>query len=186
LGGFLAATARRTDGLVVLRRALWPATAAASVMLVTSYVFNRFTSSMTASLHEARNGMIVVLLAALMLSPLLGSRPSVPARFFGGKTMRFLGKYSYGLYVFHHFITYYFVHKKTEFALGRWIGSHTIAVMAQTVFGFLVSLGAALLSYHLFESRFIALKRFWPTRTDAERPAHTAETVSATNSAPGS
>ncbi len=31
--------------------------------------------------------------------------------------MIFLGKYSYGLYVYHHFLSYYFHVQGTEFAL---------------------------------------------------------------------
>jgi peptidoglycan/LPS O-acetylase OafA/YrhL len=166
LGGFFAAIARGTNGLVAVRRGLRPMAAWAAAMLVGSYAFNRFTDVLEAPLHEARNGMFVVLLAALMLTPLGAPRQSLSVRFFDARAMRALGKYSYGLYVFHHFITYYFVHRRTEFVIAGWIGSHSMAVGAQALVGFLASLGMALVSYHGLEKPFIALKRFWPTKGD--------------------
>jgi peptidoglycan/LPS O-acetylase OafA/YrhL len=168
LGGFLAAIARGTNGLVALRRALWPMAAAAALLLVGSYAFNRFTDAMDASLHEARNGTFVVLLAALMLAPLGAPSRSFFARLFDARIMRLFGKYSYGIYVFHHFITYYFVHRRTEFVVASWVGSHSIAVAAQAILGSLASLGVAFVSYQGFEKRFIALKRFWPTKSVAK------------------
>jgi peptidoglycan/LPS O-acetylase OafA/YrhL len=162
LGGFLAAIARGKDGLATLRRAVWPMVTGAVVVLVASYAFNRLTGTMFAPFHEARNATFVVLLASLLLTSLTGSVGSLSTRFFGAGAMRFLGKFSYGLYVFHHFIAYCFVHGGTEFVVARWVGSHTLAVAVQASFGFLASLGVAVASYHGFEKHFIALKRFWP------------------------
>lgn len=83
-----------------------------------------------------------------------------------------LGKYSYGLYVYHHFLSYYFVKHGTEFALARAVGSHTFAVAIQAVLGMAASMAIAWLSYELFEKRFLELKRFWPS---GRRPAAAVE-----------
>lgn len=163
-GGFLAASARGRNGLAILGRAVRPMAIVGALVLVGSYVFNQFTAAMFAPFHEIRNASFVVLLATLMLSPLTASRATLSVRVFGSQWMRFMGKYSYGLYVFHHFISYYFVHRGTEFLVTRWIGSHTLAVIVQATFGILASLGISLASYHLFEKRFLSLKRFWTSQ----------------------
>jgi peptidoglycan/LPS O-acetylase OafA/YrhL len=162
LGAFLAACARAPNGVAALGRAVTPMGAIAASVLVLFYMLNHFTQARFKALYHVRDATLVVLLAALMLTALIAPAASMTSRFFSGKPMRLLGKYSYGLYVFHHFISYYFVHRRTEFVVTRWLGSHTLAVLVQASFGVLLSLGISLLSYHLFEKRFLSLKRFWP------------------------
>jgi peptidoglycan/LPS O-acetylase OafA/YrhL len=77
--------------------------------------------------------------------------------------MVFLGAYSYGLYVYHHFISYYLATNRTEFELTRWLGSHGLAVALQATAGIAASLMIAYLSYELFEKRFLKLKRLFET-----------------------
>jgi len=72
--------------------------------------------------------------------------------------MAFLGTYSYGLYVYHHFFSYYFSTHQTEMSLARALGSHTLAVAVQATVGSLLSVAVAFLSYQLFERRFLELK----------------------------
>jgi peptidoglycan/LPS O-acetylase OafA/YrhL len=81
--------------------------------------------------------------------------------------MVFLGTYSYGLYVYHHFISYYLTTNRTEFELAHWLGSHGAAVALQATVGASISLALAYLSYELFEKRFLRLKRLFAT---AEEP----------------
>jgi peptidoglycan/LPS O-acetylase OafA/YrhL len=82
--------------------------------------------------------------------------------------MVFLGTYSYGLYVYHHFISYYLSSNRTELELAHWLGSHGAAVALQAVLGVSASLAVAYLSYELFEKRFLRLKRLFET---AKEPA---------------
>ena len=83
--------------------------------------------------------------------------------------MVFLGTYSYGLYVYHHFISYYLTTNRTELELARWLGSHGAAVALQATLGALVSLAIAYVSYEFFEKRFLALKRFFETKREPVR-----------------
>ena len=82
--------------------------------------------------------------------------------------MVFLGTYSYGLYVYHHFISYYLTSNRTDLELAGWLGSHSAAVALQAMLGVSVSLAVAYLSYELFEKRFLRLKRLFAT---AKKPA---------------
>lgn len=90
--------------------------------------------------------------------------------------MVFLGTYSYGLYVYHHFISFYLTSNRIEFALANSLGSHGAAVALQATLGALASLVVAFLSYELFEKRFLRLKRLFATAKEPalERPAEGA------------
>jgi peptidoglycan/LPS O-acetylase OafA/YrhL len=103
-----------------------------------------------------------------MLWALAAPKQSATSRFFRSRSMVFFGTYSYGLYVYHHFISYYLTSNRTELELARWLGSHGAAVALQATLGASASLAVAYLSYELFEKRFLRLKRLFGT---AEAPA---------------
>ena len=87
--------------------------------------------------------------------------------------MVFLGTYSYGLYVYHHFISYYLSPTALSWSWRGWLGSHSAAVALQATLGASASLALAYLSYELFEKRFLRLKRLFETAKEPapERPA---------------
>jgi peptidoglycan/LPS O-acetylase OafA/YrhL len=107
-----------------------------------------------------------VLLACLLVWALIASKQSTISRFFRSRCMVFLGTYSYGLYVYHHFISYYLTTNRTELELANWLGSHGLAVAVQAALGTLLSVALAYLSYELFEKRFLELKRRFETPRD--------------------
>jgi peptidoglycan/LPS O-acetylase OafA/YrhL len=85
---------------------------------------------------------------------------SLFAAFGSIRPLRFLGRYSYGLYVYHLI---------AGFALGyllTWIQqkTHTIVLggILFTLIVFFGTLGMAIASYELYERRFLRLKRFFP------------------------
>jgi peptidoglycan/LPS O-acetylase OafA/YrhL len=110
-----------------------------------------------------RAALILVLLACLLVWALIAPESSATSRFFCSRRMVFLGKYSYGLYVYHHFISYYLTINGTELMLAQRLGSHAAAVALQATVGVLASLAVAYLSYELFEKRFLGLKRWFET-----------------------
>lgn len=71
--------------------------------------------------------------------------------------LAYLGRISYGLYVYHSFI----LHATTD----HWGGSRKIKVVA-----FVISIAVAMVSWHLFEKPINNLKRFFPYR-DAKASA---------------
>ena len=120
-----------------------------------------------------RAALILLLLACLLVWALIAPKRSATSRFFCGRTMVFLGTYSYGLYVYHHFISYYLTANRTDLELARWLGSHLAAVALQAALGMFASLALAYLSYELFEKRFLHLKRLFVTAKEQapQRPA---------------
>jgi peptidoglycan/LPS O-acetylase OafA/YrhL len=113
-----------------------------------------------------RSGGFRLLFVALLLRALTAHSSTLVSRFFRSRTLVTLGKYSYGLYVYHHFLSYFFTKHGTEFALTRVLGSHSLAVGLQAIAGMVVSMAVAWLSYECFEKHFLGLKRFWPSSNE--------------------
>jgi peptidoglycan/LPS O-acetylase OafA/YrhL len=169
LGAFLAVTARQPGGLEWLTWALPRALAIVGGPLVVTYVWTRLVSRQELELvGTIRAPLLLTLLACLLMWAVVAPKQSAISRFFRSRPMVFLGTYSYGLYVYHHFISYYLTTNRTELELERWLGSHGAAVALQATLGASASLAVAYLSYELFERRFLRLKRLFQT---APRPS---------------
>jgi peptidoglycan/LPS O-acetylase OafA/YrhL len=163
LGGFLAVTARQPGGLERLERALPLSASAIAGLLAVTFVWTRLMSREGLELIlPIRAALMVMLLGCLLVWALIAPERSTTSRFFRCRFMVFLGTYSYGLYVYHHFISYYLTSNRTDLELGRWLGSHLAAVALQAALGVSISLAVAYLSYELFEKRFLRLKRLFP------------------------
>jgi peptidoglycan/LPS O-acetylase OafA/YrhL len=73
--------------------------------------------------------------------------------------LRTVGKYAYGLYVFHGIIAYAMHRHDSENVLTRTLGSHVMAEIAEVTLGFGASLLIAVLSYEFFENPLLKLKK---------------------------
>ena len=178
LGAFLAVTARQPWGSEFLMRVLPRVLAVAGGLLAVTFIFPG--PALTEGVPLAaliRSASIQVLLACLLVWAIIARERSAAKLFLCSRLMVFLGTYSYGLYVYHHFIFYYLSTNHTELELARWLGSHALAVAFQATAGIAASLMIAYLSYELFEKRFLELKRFFDTpkqrtaRAVGSRPA---------------
>lgn len=86
---------------------------------------------------------------------------------FENRLMRFFGKYSYGIYVFH-----YSIDAALTVPLRRWLlgtfHSKPASVLLAAIPVFVSSILVAYASYHLYEKRFLDLKRYFePKRQEA-------------------
>ena len=97
-----------------------------------------------------RVALILMLLAWLLVWALIAPERSLTSRLFRSRSMVFLGTYSYGLYVYHHFIWFYLIQPHRAGA-GGWLG-FTGGGALQATLGASASLVLAYLSYELFES----------------------------------
>jgi len=167
IGGFFAVYMRQPGGEAATRRMIVPLTLAGLGLLAVQFGVRHF-SAYGYAVESLRRGAFHLLLAALLLQALCAPSPSVWSRFFRSGAMVTLGKYSYGLYVYHHFFSYYFSEHRTELVLASMIGSRTSALVIQTVGGMAASMLIAWLSYEYFEKFFLRLKRFWPSSHGAK------------------
>ncbi len=162
LGAFLAVMVRQPGGLERLARALPSVAAILGVLLAATFAWTHFVPQQWLELVlPIRAALILMLLACLLLWALIAPERSMTSRFFCSRVMVVLGTYSYGLYVYHHFISYYLSANRTDLELARWLGSHGAAVALQATLGALVSLAIAYLSYEYFEKPFLRLKRLF-------------------------
>jgi peptidoglycan/LPS O-acetylase OafA/YrhL len=166
LGAFLAVTARQPNGLENLVRALPRVGAWVGGLLAITFIWSPLGSRGLELVLPVRAALILMLLACLLVWTLIAHERSVTSRFFCSRFMVFLGTYSYGLYVYHHFISFYLISNRTELELARWLGSHGAALALQATLGAAVSLALAYLSYELFEKRFLAFKRLFVTAAE--------------------
>jgi peptidoglycan/LPS O-acetylase OafA/YrhL len=164
LGAFLAVMARQSEGVERLVRALPRAVALVGGLLAVTFAWTLLVSRQGMEfVLPVRASLILMLLACLLVWALVAPKQSVTSRFFRSRPMVFLGTYSYGLYVYHHFISYYLTTHRTDLELARWLGSHGTAVALQAALGASASLAVAYLSYEFFEKRFLRLKRRFET-----------------------
>jgi peptidoglycan/LPS O-acetylase OafA/YrhL len=162
LGAFMAVTARQPGGLARLVQAVPRVSAVVGGLLAITFVWTRLVSREELEVVlPVRAALIEMLLACLLIWAFNAPARSTTSRFFCSRFMVFLGTYSYGLYVYHHFVSYYLVTNHTDLELRRWLGSHLGAMAVQAIGGASVSLAVAYLSYEFFEKRFLRLKRLF-------------------------
>ena len=168
LGAFIAVAARQPGGADRLVRALPWIAAIAGALLVATFGWTRLVSRESMEfVLPVRASLIQVLLGCLLVWALAARERSAILRLFRARWLMFLGTYSYGLYVYHHFISYYLTVNQTEFELARWVGSHGAAVALQATLGVAASLAIAYVSYEYFEKRFLRLKRLYASKKSA-------------------
>jgi peptidoglycan/LPS O-acetylase OafA/YrhL len=128
---------------------------------------SRWLPPFDATYFSLRYTLIALACAALIAWCL---RPrSLPRLIFELPPLRFFGKYSYGLYVLH-----YIAMDRMLLTFGGWISHHTSSqLIGQLVPGlmvFVISVAAAYSSYHLYEKRFLHLKRFFNYTPPSPQP----------------
>ncbi|HET9156958.1 MAG TPA: acyltransferase [Myxococcaceae bacterium] len=158
LGAALAIGFRQPGGQAAIARALpWVAAGAAALFLA-RFGWSHLGLGGDALLHPVREALITVLLACLLVWALVSTPGSSAGRVFRHPGLAFLGTYSYGLYVYHHFFSYYLGTHRTEFALAQRLGSHGLAVLVQATTGIALSILVAMISYRWLEHPFLSLK----------------------------
>jgi len=161
MGAALAALARTPRGLAALRP--WARVAGAGSLAALTYLIT--TETYNAPAHVSR--LFVQTLYALVFGSLLvlavtARKGSVLQKVFSSRVLVFLGVYSYGIYVFHHpLLVFAGTHDIGAHRLPTVLGSQLPALAVVMAVGTAVTLALALLSYHLFEMRFLRLKRFF-------------------------
>lgn len=134
---------------------------AAMLVLIVIIGIDRNLAPTNALLMRWGYSCIDILLAAILYRMALpGDEGGWIRRLFSARWLRWLGKYSYGLYVYHGFILLMLVSK----AQSLWIegGAQPLAAYVLTrVAGLVLLLLCSYGSYHLFEKRFLQWKRYF-------------------------
>jgi len=107
---------------------------------------------------------IALLFAAVLVLVLTLSRETLLVRVFNSTPLRFFGRYSYGIYVFHHPLLFLFSGVVPLALIPTVLGSQLLRQAVFIVIATAVTTALALLSWHLVEKRFLMLKVHFPTR----------------------
>ena len=161
VGGLLAALARREEGIAPLVRRSGQAAIAIGVATLLVSAFCAATRMGLAVLHPIRGTLFAMFFGAVTLMSLRRAEESLAGRAFQSSWLRTFGKYSYGLYVYHGVLSFQMLEWRVVDRLELLLGSHPLAIAAQTVLGVGASLLISVLSYELFEKRFLVLKRLF-------------------------
>lgn len=132
LGAFLAVMAHQTGGWAWLQRAPPRVLAVGGGLAAASYAWTILVSREELVLvASVRAALFQMLPACLLIWALSAPKASLFSQFLQSRPMIFMGTYSYGLYAYHHFISYYLLTNNSEMALTGRLGSHGAAVALQ-------------------------------------------------------
>jgi peptidoglycan/LPS O-acetylase OafA/YrhL len=160
LGAFLALLARGPGGERSLARWGWGLLLLGAVGAATTFALR--LPGETAEYASALKYTVLALFFGGVLALCVGApRTGVVGRFWSNPVLRFFGKYSYGLYVFHYALRPACNALFPADELSTLLGSRLLGVLAYAVLAGALSVGAAWLSWHLYEKHFLKLKRYF-------------------------
>jgi peptidoglycan/LPS O-acetylase OafA/YrhL len=175
MGAFLAAASRGPGGLGPHRRTAWIALAVALpialVAIFVDYLPDRSIALPGRTWPLATVGFSAIAIAfGASLTLVITAPTTSPARAaFESPALAVLGKYSYGIYLVHlpirAFVRDRLFGPSWSTARLRFPGVAGSEVPGQIMFDFVcmgLALGVAWATYHLFEARFLAMKRRFP------------------------
>ena len=105
-------------------------------------------------------GFTIVDLACVALLAMAIQPRTVSNRIFSNSGLRFFGKYSYGLYVFHYPI-FALLGNPIRTTLNSHTGNKLLGVVGPAVLIGGLTLLLAMISFHTYESFFLKLKRYF-------------------------
>src|SRR5262249_12147698 len=150
VGALLAALVRREGAGQSLVWGSGPAALALGGAIVAVSAWCAIAKIGLPVLHQVRGSLYALFFGALALISLQPGA-NLLAKAFQGRLLRFFGKYSYGLYVYHGLLTWYVLEQRVRERLDPLLGNHSLAIAATAVLGIGASLLIAVLSYELFE-----------------------------------
>jgi peptidoglycan/LPS O-acetylase OafA/YrhL len=170
IGAFLALASHGHRGIVWLARPAVFVGAVAAVLLV--LVAARNHGSFWYGDRRVQT-IGYSLLALLFGAALVRAVVATPGSLWGGllnsRWLRFFGKYSYGLYVFHGLLMWWVKDGLLLSGLVRGLHSFYLGLLAHLLVLTVASTAVALLSWHLYEKHFLKLKRFFEYRATTLR-----------------
>jgi peptidoglycan/LPS O-acetylase OafA/YrhL len=133
------------------------AAAAAALLTVWIATGRHELSNVNGLVQQVGYPAIALLMGGLLVRAVVGPPTCAFVRFCKTNLMRTLGRYSYGMYVFHTMILAWVL---AHFAAGPHAGWMTFLLdgVARPVIGTGMTFGVAWLSYHVLEKRMLALK----------------------------
>ncbi|HET9239980.1 MAG TPA: acyltransferase [Oligoflexus sp.] len=162
IGAWLATWLRQprvlAAGLAPIRRRALQVFILAVLTKVLIIILVKMVPHLSEAMEALRTLSWLGLFAAMHLSAVSLPPSSLLIRGLCIQPLTFLGKYSYGIYIFHHFISWPADrYRMTEWWLER-LGHQTLAILVNGALGITASILIAWVSYHCFEKHFLRWK----------------------------
>lgn len=125
---------------------------------VVSGTFLLLERSVLRNLQVIEPSMMLVLSTALVGLAACGKNGPLQSGFFASPMLRWLGKYSYGIYVYHHALKPLWIHFLWDGWISRLCGTEFLGTLAYTASATTATLILAWLSWTFFEEPILSLK----------------------------
>lgn len=158
LGALLAAAMRTANGPAMLRRWGWK-TSIVALAGITLTVFFRGIVVTDPVMLTIGITLLAIFYASALGAVISAPQESKPRWFLRLRMFRFLGKYSFAIYVFHQAIIILIIRKVSPTSLAARLHSPFAGSLAFSAIVGIVTLVAAMASWWLLEKRFLAFKR---------------------------
>jgi peptidoglycan/LPS O-acetylase OafA/YrhL len=168
VGAYVAVAARRPGGLDRLSRWARPSATVLGVALLGLFVLRMGLADYDPAVSTLGYTILACLFGSLLVLALTSPPDHLVARTLDSSFLRFFGRYSYALYVFHHPILFFGLGVVALQSVPVVGGSQMLRQLVFLVVATGVSVGIALVSWHAVERQALRLKRFFPY-TDATR-----------------
>jgi peptidoglycan/LPS O-acetylase OafA/YrhL len=174
VGGYVALAARGPVGLDRIARWAWPFATVLGVSLLGLFVLRRGFAAYDPAVSTVGYTFLACLFGAVLVLALTWTRDGFIGRILGSSFLRFFGRYSYALYVFHHPILFFnlgLIPLKSVPTIG---GSQLLRQLVFLIEATGVSVGLSLVSWHVVEKQALKLKRFFPYESGSRSSTRTA------------
>ena len=157
-GGFLALAVRGPLGAAISQR-ISPLIGVSGAATFVTSAWHAAVGSGDSVVLPLRGLFMALFFGFLIFAVCDENGPALLKRPLRAGWLRTLGKYSYGLYVFHGLISYW-MHSRghLEETLTQMLGSHGLAMAAEVVIGLVASIFISVLSFEFFERPMLKLK----------------------------
>lgn len=151
MGGLLALAIRRPGGI----RSLYPFAVAGAVLLGTLLIPIGLSQRRLLALPET---LFAAFFACVILLAVCAAQAGCWGKLWNSRLLQFLGKYSYGMYVFQNLLIPVLAPVLTIEILQSALGNIGLARVAYLILMSLTTTAAAVASWHLFEKHILKLK----------------------------
>jgi len=185
VGAILALTARGPTGVNGIARLASPAAGLLSLVLVAISLWRGGLASYDPVISTIGHTLLACLFGAVLVLALTSPRHTFPGRMFSSSLLRFFGRYSYALYVFHHPILFFTPGLLPLGWVPTFFGSLLLKKFVFIISATAFSVVLALISWHLYETQFLKLKRLFPYQSgEAEASPFQAESAAVCSQTP--
>jgi peptidoglycan/LPS O-acetylase OafA/YrhL len=170
VGGLIAVGLRTERGQRLILELYRPVGAVAASAVIAAAVAAMHSAAAASAFVVFGYTLLALAFGALLVQTLVAAPESRLARILSSQALGVVGRYSYGLYVWHLFLLplYNRVFPFNEFA--ERVGSWSVALLLYAIPPALVAAALAWVSYHVLEERFLRLKKLFAAPTRAPQP----------------